>query len=164
MNDAELRDGLARLGLSEATWRAVLLLPLVQVAWADGRVQVPERARILATAFEQGLLDGDAGALVRGWLEKRPSDAELALGREVLVALVHRHRGPGSELGPAALEAILEDCRSVARAAGGLFDLAFTVDPREEAILDALRQALTDASAAWMDALPSPPGGVFRDL
>jgi hypothetical protein len=164
MTDADLHDALTRLGLSAADWRAVALLPLVQVAWADGRVQTPERARILAVAHEHGLLDGPAGARVRGWLERRPDDADLDLGRRVLAALIHRHHGPGEALGPDELRSIEARCLEVAEAAGGFFDLAFTVESAESVELDRVRAALRAASKAVLDDLPSPEGGSFRDL
>ena len=42
-DDEELTAALTRLGLDATNWRAVSLLPLVEVAWADGRIQVAER-------------------------------------------------------------------------------------------------------------------------
>lgn len=164
MTDPELLEALAALGVTPETWRAALLLPLVEVAWADGAVQAPERTRILAVAGEHGLLDGPAGPVVRRWLETRPDEAVTALGRRVVVALAHRHRGPGADLGTDALADVARQCVQVARAAGGLFDLAFTVDQRERDAIAAITAALRAGSEALRDDLPDPEGGSFRDL
>jgi hypothetical protein len=47
VNDHELVRGLEDLGLDGASFGAVALLPLVEVAWADRTVQSKERAFIL---------------------------------------------------------------------------------------------------------------------
>jgi len=164
MTDDELHGELALLGVDRDTWRAVLLLPVVQVAWADGEVQTPERARILEMAHSEGLLDTPGGDVVRRWLEIPPDEATLQRGRRVLVALVQRHRGPGAELGDDALQQVEQRCLEVAKAAGGLFDLVFTVDEQEQQVLRAISDELGSARAEALDDLPSPDGGAFTDL
>ncbi len=164
MTDAELLNGLRTLGLSEPSWRAVTLLPLVEVAWADGEVQPAERARILASAHADTLLVGPAGDQVRTWLERPPPPEHLALGRELLVALVHRHRGPGADLGPDFLDDIERRCDAVASAAGGLLGIAFTIHPEERRAIAQIGRALRGGSAELLDDLPTPDGGAFRDL
>jgi hypothetical protein len=164
MTDHELVAALSEIGIAPESWRAVALLPVVQVAWADGEVQAPERKRILELATSYGLLDGPAADVVRGWLADRPDERTLALGRQALVALVHRHRGPGSELGPEALADVARHCEEVARAAGGLFDIVFTVDAREREAIAQVVRALQAEADAMLEDLPSPVTGSFRDL
>jgi hypothetical protein len=86
------------------------------------------------------------------------------LGRRVLTALLQRHRGPGAELDAADLDAIERQCRDVARAAGGLFDLVFTVDDRENQALTDIGAALRRARDEAFDGLPDPEGGAYTDL
>ena len=164
MTDQELIAALSELGIAPESWRAVALLPVVQVAWADGEVQPREQKQILELATGYGLLDGPAAAVVRGWLATRPDERTLALGRRILVALVHRHRGPGADLGPEALADVARHCEEVARAAGGLFDVVFTVDAREREAITQVVAALQDASDEMLEDLPSPEGGSFQDL
>ena len=58
-------------------YRVVSLLPLVYVAWADGKLQKSERDVILRIARENGLLDhGGEDALSR-WLSEPPSKQQL---------------------------------------------------------------------------------------
>ena len=164
MTDEQLQRALRDLGVERDTWRAVLLLPVVQVAWADGSVQPAERVRILELAHEHGLLDSEAGGVVRRWLEVPPQPETLVLGRQVLTALLQRHRGPGAELDASDLEEVERHCREVARAAGGLFDLVFTVDARENEALGDIGHALRAAREEALDDLPTPEGGAFTDL
>jgi len=164
MTDEELHRELALLGVDRTTWRAVLLLPVVQVAWADGEIQTAERARILQMAHDEGLLDHAGGDVVRRWLERPPDAAFHARGQRVLVALVQRHRGPGAELDAGTLEQVRARCLAVAKAAGGLFNLVFTVDDNEKRALDAISRSLVSAHDEARDALPDPEGGRFTDL
>ena len=162
MTDRELIDALTRLGIRPEDPRAVLLLPLAQVAWADGAIQEPERLRILEVARGYGLAGG-AGPVER-WLAVRPSDEELALGRRVVAALALRHRGPTADWGPAVLDRLEQQCEDVARAAGGLFGLVFATSADERAALAEIQQALRSAVAQNDEDLPDPDGGGFADV
>ena len=56
---------------------AVSLRPLIQVAWADGRLAEQERSAILSTAQEDGMSeDQPACQLLGQWLERAP-DSKL---------------------------------------------------------------------------------------
>lgn len=164
MTDAELLDELAALGVDESSWRAVLLLPMVQVAWADGRIQPRELRLLRDVAAAYGLADGPTGVVLERWLTEPPSPEVVARGRAVLVHLAHRHRGLGADLPEDLLDTIQAFCLGVARAAGGLFDVLFTVDARERAALDEIARSLADRSDDLLADLPSPDGGRFRDL
>lgn len=164
MTDEELVAALEQLGVDPADPRAALLLPLVEVAWADGRIQEPERVRILEIAKGHGVVGGRSEETVRLWLSARPAPELLRLGREVVVALGHRHRGPSANWSPDALARMEAQCLDVARAAGGLFGLAFATTAEEQAALTAIREALRAARAQFDDALPDPDGGRFEDF
>lgn len=142
MTDTELREALARLGIREQDLRAVLLLPLVEVAWADGRVQDTERALILKIARGQGLVATPGAEALAKWLEAPPSPEVRQQARQVVVGLVARFQGPTADLGAGMLDTIEAHCEAVARAAGGLFSVAFTVGEEERAALREIREAL----------------------
>lgn len=160
MRDSELTVALEKLGIGPTSLAEVLLLPLLQIAWADGRVQEAERTRIREIARGYGL----AGGAWERWLVRRPSDDELELGRQVLVALALRHRGPTADWGPAVLEDVEQHCLDVGRAAGGLFGLAFSLDASEKAALGEIATALRSVRARADDDLPDPDTGGFEDL
>lgn len=160
MDETTLRESLAKLGIGADDWRSVLVLPLVQVAWADATIQDGERSRIAELGRELGANP----TLVDRWLQDRPSDADLALARDLIAALAHRQRGLGSELDPAVLTRIEALSFEVARAAGGLFGLAFTVAAEEREAIRAIARDLEEASERYLEQLPTPETGSFGEL
>lgn len=132
MNDLELIAKLQQLGLDADSFRAVALLPLIQVAWADQRVQPQERKAILLIAKGHDLLAGSAGEIVHRWLEDRPSEEHFALGREVLGTLAQRKQGLGADMPESVLDTVVELCTVVAESAGGLFGLIWRVSSDEQ--------------------------------
>lgn len=135
MHQAELTTILEELGVPEGGWRAVALLPLVEVAWADGRIQRAERA-VIDAAVEGLGLSAPERAAVDVWLEVRPDSVELARGRRALLELAHR------DPDDTAFDGILGRCEAVARAAGGLFGVAFAVSEEERLALRDIADAL----------------------
>jgi hypothetical protein len=75
MSDDAVLDQLVALGLRANTIAALSLVPLIQVAWADGEIQDNERTAILQGAHGKGLEEGTEGyALLQTWLKKQPTD------------------------------------------------------------------------------------------
>jgi len=134
MTDDDILKGLKLLGVDRDSFRALALLPLVQVAWADGRIQGPERRLILKTAKENGYLEGSGANLLEGWLKKRPASEYFDRARTLLIAIVHRDSGIGSSLGIEALTDPVDLCDTLARSAGGLFGI-FGMDEREKSAI-----------------------------
>ena len=165
MTEDGLRDELAALGIPEEHWRLVVLLPLIQVAWADDRIQDAERARILEIAESHGVLEGEGTRILGDWLTTPPSAATLKRARKLIVALVNRHRGLGSDLPIGLIGEVRAQCEEIAESAGGLLGLMWTVDPREATALDEIRRSLTAAPSVipWPEDLPRPPEG-WHDL
>lgn len=162
MTDADLVSALHSLGVDEESVAAVALLPLVEVAWADGRVQPAERAEILELARARGLLDGEGQRLVETWLRYRPSESYLHRGRDVLRSLADR--GDHPTVNQATLTEIVALCNRVATAAGGLLGRLGAFDPREQEIVAEIAEAFTARRATWdevMGGMPAP--GLMRD-
>lgn len=161
MTEQELIDALHAMGIGPENHRLVALLPLVQVAWADGEVQHRERMRILESAHEFGVTAG-AQSLLESWLTTRPSEAFFADARTLLVMLVRRHSGVGADLPADTVDQVQALCLRVASAAGGLFDRMFTVSAEERAALATITAHLTLESWAADELLPG--SGTYTDL
>lgn len=148
----DLKAQLRALGIDESNLRALTLLPLVQVAWADGRVQIAERKIILEQAQRLGLSEAGVST-VQQWLDQKPADAYFQRARSVLMALV-RETG-GEAVAPTNLDEVLALCQKVAGAAGGLFGIALTVEPEEKQVLMEISDALLlgGKAVSW-----EPPG------
>jgi hypothetical protein len=133
-------DKLLELGIRAETVAALSLVPLVEVAWADGTLDAKERRAVIDRA---GMApDSTAGALLHAWLDRRP-DSKL------LVAWTHLVHAMSEQLGPegtARLKSeLLERARAVAAAAGGLFGVGSKISAPEAAMLAKLEAAFTSS-------------------
>lgn len=136
--DAFLRE-LNFLGLDETSVELLALLPLIQVAWADGEVQEQEREAIAALARERYHLGGDGAHVLDDWLAHPPSEAYLERGRRMLVALAHQRED--FDLEPHHLEDVVEFSKHVAKAAGGFLGFR-AIDASEAAAIEQIAEAL----------------------
>jgi hypothetical protein len=141
MTDRELTDALKGLGMDAASFRALPLLPLVQVAWADGSVQDAERALILQLAAERYQLDEEGQRMLRNWLHHPPSHGYVKRGHQVLLALCRYGASGDPRYGREGLADVIGFAKQVARAAGGFFGLGAVAAEEAEAI-DAIAEAL----------------------
>jgi hypothetical protein len=135
----EVLDRLLALGIHAETITALSLVPLIEVAWADGTLDARERRATLDRARESGILPGStAHALLEAWLERRPDPRLLDAWTQLV-------RGIRDELGPAEaarLQAgLLEQARAVAAASGGVLGLGRKVSGAEAAMLARLEAA-----------------------
>ena len=134
--DARLRDELKGLGVDKYSYRALPLLPLIEVAWADGEVQPAERELILKLAVEKYDLQEEGRRLLTNWLQFRPSSDYLRRGRMALIGMV----GASSKMG--SLDDVLGFCMDVAKAAGGVFGIG-AVDSDEKAAIGEIASVLS---------------------
>lgn len=75
VQDVELLSDLEELGYTRETVSLLHLVPLIQVAWADGNIADRERDLILELAKSRGIPDsGAAHQQLTRWLEQKPSE------------------------------------------------------------------------------------------
>jgi len=87
-------EALLALGITAENAAAFEALPLVEVAWADGRIDEEERWRLLEVATRLGVEFGrPAHALLESWLERRP--APQLFGAWLMVSRADRPRAIG---------------------------------------------------------------------
>jgi len=143
--DEALLRRLAGLGIRADTLAALTMIPVVEVAWADGRMDARERDAILRGAESAGIEPGSPShGLLRLWTEDRPAPALFAAWREFIAALGHElDAGERTRLA----EKILGRARAVAEAAGGARGRS-AVSPEEARVLDGLGRALDATGAA----------------
>jgi hypothetical protein len=152
MTDGELIDALHYLGIDESNGRVIALLPLVQVAWADGIIQARERDTILEIGRREGFLDDESEALLDNWLAHAPTDTYHQRGRDVILELARRGGGFGTTFTASSVDQLVGFCEVVAKCAGGLLGLVFSVNAQERAAIKEIAEALRIAeseNAAW---------------
>jgi hypothetical protein len=115
------------------------VLPLVEVAWADGEISSKERKAVLRAAEERGI---DAGTTSRqllvDWLEHQP-EAELMETWKGFMRSLMDSLDPA--IADAVKERIMTRTRAVAEAAGGFLGMG-SISPAEQAVLDEMERAL----------------------
>lgn len=139
MTDGELVDELKILGMDASSYRALPLLPLVQVAWADGSVQEAEERLILELARDRYQLGEEGERVLRNWLRYPPSALYARRGQAILVALCGR--AGFDALSRDSLVDVLALSHEVARAAGGFFGFG-AIEASEANAIDEIAQVL----------------------
>ena len=75
VEDPVLRQRVLDLGITHETGPALFLVPLVQVAWFDGKVSRKEREAILGMAAIRGVAPGSpVHAILLEWFAKAPGE------------------------------------------------------------------------------------------
>jgi hypothetical protein len=138
LQNRELLQKLVDCGIGPGAYTALMLTPLVEVAWPDGQVEEKECTAILKAAESHGVQPGTAA---REWLERllrdRPAIAVIAAWKDY-VREVCRTLTP--ELRAAAKHEMVQRCTKVAEAAGGI--LGFNkISATETAVIDDLARA-----------------------
>jgi len=131
--DDDGAEALRVLGYRAETVPLVYLVPLVQVAWADGGLTAREREHIETAAHGRGIEVGSgADRQLLEWLHTPPPDeffrGTLQVVRRLLDAL------PAAERATKQRE-LLVSCYGIAAASRGLLGLAREVSKAELAVL-----------------------------
>ncbi len=138
IEDATVLDTLTKLEVGAHDVSALTLVPLVQVAWADGSVTETERAAVLKAAIAQGIKDeSHSHELLDAWLSDSPGSELFGAWTGYVESL----RAHVSEDEMTALkESLLGLAHDVASAAGGYLGIG-TVSSAEKSVLEAIRTA-----------------------
>ena len=118
IKNTAILDRLVQLGIHAETLAALSIVPLAEVAWADGAIDAKEEQAILDRAEKSGIKPGSADHdLLRSWLERRPEP-------RLLTAWIHMVQGISENLTAEQVEALraglVERARAVAQASGGV--------------------------------------------
>lgn len=139
IDDKALLEDLLAAGIRPETFACLSLLPLVEVAWADGDISARERDALLKAAAQHGIESGSAAkALLEHWLATRPEMKMVTAWKEYIAALSARlppHRS--AQLA----EEILGRARAIAATSGGILGLGAKVSVSEQFALDELEHA-----------------------
>lgn len=148
VDNPELLAQAREAGITPETAPAFLLAPLVEVAWAEGKVGRHEREAVLRLAHDRGIASGSpAHDQLVAWLQHRPSDTLFGAALDVIRA--------GFEVLPHAereerIERIVHACREVAAGSGSeiarLLGLGDGVSGSEETVMGTIEARLRGRS------------------
>ncbi len=133
-------DKLIALEVSPPILSSIAMVPLVEVAWADGKIDEEERAAVLAGAVGSGIKPGSADyVLLENWLQHRPAV-------KLLDAWMLYISGLCEIMSKGEREALKKDllgrARRVAEASGGLCGLV-RISSEEKAVLKKMEGAFS---------------------
>jgi tellurite resistance protein len=138
-NDDSLLNHLVDEKFEASTIAALALIPIVWVAWADGKITPQERQSVIHASLRRGL-DHEPFALhlVEVWISKRPPQSLWDLWKEYMTAMKEsRASSTVTLLAPV----ILEQATEVAKASGSRLG-KHKINQPEQAILDEIAALL----------------------
>jgi hypothetical protein len=148
MQRDRMESTLKHLGLGRADYKVLKLLPLVYVAWADGRL-TPERASRLVEFARERFRVGPAGeGVLRGWLARRPDKQYFLEGLHDIVLLAY---APDEwEFDVDELPGLLAHSEAIARTTEKAMDAPSSVtEGEEQALADIARELGVDDGESW---------------
>lgn len=142
LTDGVLIDRLLGLGIRTETLAALALVPLVEVAWADGQMHPKERDAVLAGAESSGISPESASyRLLSIWTRERPQPGLEEAWRQFVRAALE-------QLDPRERASfrvnVMGRARAVAEAAGGILGLTSKVSKSESEVLERLGSAFSE--------------------
>ncbi len=137
LSDPGLLEELQALGFTPDTVALLPLVPVVQVAWAEGGVSAAERALIVTLARARGIAEESAAdRQLADWLHQRPPDDVFARATRLISAML---ASPGHQ--QLSADDLVKLCESIAAASGGLFGIN-KVSAEERQLLASIADAL----------------------
>ena len=119
LTDPEMLQELEALGFTPETVGLLPLVPVVQMAWAEGGVTPAERSLIVKLARARGIQEGGAAdRQLSDWLDRRPGEHVFTHATRLIRAML---AAPGH--GDLTAEALVEHCEAIAAASGGILGM-----------------------------------------
>src|SRR5690554_499680 len=119
------------LGFDAETARILPLVPMIQMAWADGTISTAESDKVLELARRFGIADqSSASNFLKMLLEEQPTDLFFSRANIVIAHLIDED--PNGELG----QNVMDWSKAVAAASGGFFGLTNPISNEEGALLE----------------------------
>lgn len=139
ITDDRILAKLVELDIHAEMVAALAAVPLIEIAWADGKLDDREKEAVLKAAAGSGIEPGShCHTILSQWFTHKP-------GPELLTAWTHYIEGLREALSGEELQALKEDlierARAVAEASGGFLGLTSKISAEEQDMLERLEQA-----------------------
>ena len=119
VTDPELSRELAEMGFTPETVKLLPLIPVLEMAWAEGGVTDAERKMVVDVARGRGIEEGStADRQLADWLDRRPDDSVFRRAGRLINALIES--GGRFDITP---DDIIKYCETIADVSGGLFGI-----------------------------------------
>jgi hypothetical protein len=138
IHDPEMLQQLQDLSFTPDTIGLLPLIPVLQVAWAEGGISAGERTAIVALARSRGITAGsEADRQLTAWLDQRPSDDTFRKATRLIAAMVEH---PSEGLQDVTADDLLKYCEQIAHASGGIFGIGAVSAEERRALEQITRQ------------------------
>ena len=119
VTDPEVSRELAELGFTVETVKLLPLIPVLEMAWAEGGVTTRERKMVVDVARARGIAEGSAAdRQLSEWLDRQPPDSLYRRAGRLIGALFASEGR--FEFTP---DDLLKHCEAIAEASGGIFGI-----------------------------------------
>ena len=133
LHDPALLNDLEALGFAPDTVSLLPLIPLIQVAWAEGGVSRAERSQIVALARTRGIAEGSPADIQLGdWLSARPPALVFAGATRLIRAMLAAGSAETHDL---TADDLVKYCEGIAAASGGVLGIG-KISAEERAALN----------------------------
>lgn len=140
LDDPELVQELHDLGFTPETVVLLPLVPIIEVAWAEGGITKAERELILRLARNRGVEAGSAAdRQLTEWLTSQPAETVFARARRLIRAMLESGSAPAGELNA---DDLVKYCEDIASASGGILGIG-RISAEERALLSSIAADLS---------------------
>jgi hypothetical protein len=139
LSDPDLLRDLQDLGFTPETLSVLPLVPIVEMAWAEGGITPAERTLIVKLARERGIAEGGrADRLLVDWMTRKPSADTFVRATRLIRAMLESGAPDASAL---TADDLIKYCESIAAASGGILGIG-KISADERATLSKIVAAL----------------------
>lgn len=138
IKNRQILEKLVKLNVRPETLASLSLIPLVEVAWADGSVDEKEKIAVLSAAEKMGFAKNSSDyEILSQWMNHRPS-------KELLDAWIDYMKGLCAELSKEEIGSLrnelMSNTRMIASASGGVMGIG-SISKTENKILKVLEDS-----------------------
>jgi hypothetical protein len=128
--DPAMLAELQELGFTADTVSLLPLVPVLELAWAEGGITPAERQMLVSLARSRGVAEGSAADhQLTAWLASRPAPEVFAKAGRLISALLSSGSGVAAGL---TADRLVQYCEQIASASGGLLGLPIRAVSMEE--------------------------------
>jgi len=139
IHDAGSLQDLEALGFTPQTIALLPLVPVLQVAWAEGGISSAERELIVNLARSRDIEPGsEADAQLLEWLDRRPAEEMFRKAGRLIAAMLDHPEGTEMQV---SADDLMKYCEQIAHASGGIFGFG-SVSAEEKSALQQIAAQL----------------------
>ena len=139
LDDPALLGELQDLGFTPQTLPVLPLVPIVQMAWAEGGITPAERTLLIKVARERGITEGSpADTLLDGWMARKPTNDVFEKATRLIRAMLE---SGAPDTPTMSADDLIKYCERIATASGGILGIG-KISADERATLSEIATAL----------------------